>query len=451
MRKPLIQFAIALLLVLCTAFPSQAHWADLAVADVTIDRTSAQVLLSIPTGLVASSDDDKDGRLSVQEIQRHQAALQTLLSQKIELKSSDSQTATLALFPADGASSNLSSGSPSHSSFRLAYGWKRPITGVKMRYSLFEPGVATARCFATITNKLSDLKSSENSTPPKTVIFSPENQEAVLFGNSAIDWSKGFWVTLMGAFIWGAAHATSPGHGKTLVGTYLIGERATAQHAIFLGLTTTITHTLGVFTLGGFMLLAAQTVVPEQILPWLSLASGLLVVLIGGNLFRDRLRQVLKKSEGNHHHHDHDHHDDHHHHDHDHDHDHHEHSHGGHTHSHLPPEAVSWRSLFALGVSGGLIPCPSALVLLLSAIAVGQVAYGMLLVVSFSLGLAVVLTGLGLLLIYSKHLFVKLPMQKWGSLTRLAKVVPTVTAMLITLIGIGISLQALGQIKLIPL
>jgi nickel/cobalt transporter (NicO) family protein len=480
MRKPLLQiilpFAIALCLTFGIARPSIAHWADLAVADVTIAADTTQLLLTLPTGLIASNDDDQNGSLSAPEIQRHQTDLETLLRQKIELQNSDGQIGTLTVAPTDAASSSLPNRPSSHTSLRLLYRWNRPITGVKMRYSLFEPGVPTARCFVTITQpatspqatspQATSLQATSSTTPLNTAIFSPDNQTIILsgadaFGKGAIDWSKGFWVTLMGAFVWGAAHATSPGHGKTLVGSYLIGERATAQHALFLGLTTTMTHTLGVFTLGGFMLLAAQSVVPEKILPWLSLLSGLMVVLIGGNLFRDRLSQVLKKSEAHsehdhdHHHHDHDpdhHHHDAHHHSHHH-HDHHHHHHGGHSHSHLPPEGgdVSWRSLFALGVSGGLIPCPSALVLLLSAIAMGQAAYGMLLVVSFSLGLAVVLTGLGLLLIYSKHLFVKIPIQRWDRFTGVVRVVPTVTALLITLIGIGISVQALSQIKVVPL
>jgi nickel/cobalt transporter (NicO) family protein len=456
-----------LMLHLVSAPSSLAHWADLAVADVTLDRASAQVVLTIPTGLVAAADDDRNGQLSPTEIRQHQTELQTYLGQKIELKNNDNQPGSLVVSSVDFATNSLPASSTSHSNLQLVYSWPRPIAGVKMRYSLFEPGVPTARCLATIKSQLLNTPTITNSASTnsaskpsavKNVIFSPENQEVVLLNNAAIDWSKGLWVTMLGAFIWGAAHATSPGHGKTLVGTYLIGERATAQHAIFLGLTTTVTHTLGVFTLGAFMLLAAQTVLPELVLPWLSLVSGLLVVLIGGTLLRDRLTQILSKSETSYHHHamlahahshDHDHH---HSHDHHHGHDYHHH-HDGHTHSHLPPEnmPVSWRSLFALGVSGGLIPCPSALVLLLGAIAIGQVAYGLLLVFSFSLGLAVVLTGLGLMLIYAKKLFVKLPTGKLQRLQWIAKLLPAGTAFIITLIGIGISIQALWQIKGLPL
>ena len=109
-----------------------------------------------------------------------------------------------------------------------------------------------------------------------------------------------------------------------------------------------------------------------------------------------------------------------------------------------------------MGVSGGLIPCPSALLLLLSSIALGQVGYGLILVLSFSLGLASVLTGLGLLLIYSKHVFKRLPIEKWTDqksfkLKWMINVIPIVTAAAITFIGLIISIQALWQIGMVKI
>jgi hypothetical protein len=162
------------------------------------------------------------------------------------------------------------------------------------------------------------------------------------------------------AFVWGAMHAMTPGHGKTVVGAYLVGSRGTAKHALYLGLATTVTHTAGVFALGLATLFASEFILPERLFPWLSLASGLLVVGIGVSLFQSRVRGLRKAERAAHAH---DHHD--HGHSHAHDHDHaHAHDHG-HTHSHLPPGAdgarVTWRGLLALGVSGGLLPCPSAL------------------------------------------------------------------------------------------
>ncbi|MCB0035213.1 MAG: hypothetical protein KDE51_14375, partial [Anaerolineales bacterium] len=95
-------------------------------------------------------------------------------------------------------------------------------------------------------------------------------------------------ITLLTAFGLGAAHALTPGHGKTIVGAYLVGSRGTAKHAIFLGLTTTVTHTAGVFLFGLLVLFASQFILPEQLYPWLGVFSGLLVVAIGGSMLWER-------------------------------------------------------------------------------------------------------------------------------------------------------------------
>jgi ABC-type nickel/cobalt efflux system permease component RcnA len=305
-------------------------------------------------------------------------------------------------------------------------------------------------------------------------------------------------------------HALSPGHGKTVVGAYLIGSRGTARHAMFLGLTVTITHTAGVFALGLVTLFASQYVLPEQLYPILSLISGAIVLIVGLSLFVRRLRaaRATKTSapsdpaldhahshEGHSHsHHTHDHAhahadhehshhvhaDDHHHHEHadhshqhgdhththaephhdhahaqphhhDHDHaDHHHdddgalvHSHGGKAHSHLPPGsdggAVTWRSLLALGISGGLLPCPSALVVMLSAISLHRVGYGLLLVIAFSIGLASTLTGIGLLFVYAKRL---LKRQVFSG--RLVRLLPVASALVIACAGAAICYEAIA-------
>jgi ABC-type nickel/cobalt efflux system permease component RcnA len=267
---------------------------------------------------------------------------------------------------------------------------------------------------------------------------------------------------LLLAFALGAGHALTPGHGKTIVAAYLVGARGTARHAIFLGLTTTATHTLGVFLLGFVTLFISNYILPEQIYPWLEAVSGVLVVAIGLTLFRNRLAGLIRRTTTDHrppttdHGHDHHHsepehgHDHHHHHDHDHSHDHgqsHDHDHGhdhAHSHSHLPPGAdgqpVTWRSLLALGISGGLLPCPSALVVLLSAIALHRVAFGMLLIVAFSLGLASVLTGIGLALVYARRLF-----DSFTSDGRLLRALPVASAAFVTLAGLAITIGALAQ------
>jgi ABC-type nickel/cobalt efflux system permease component RcnA len=157
--------------------------------------------------------------------------------------------------------------------------------------------------------------------------------------------------------------------------------------------------------------------VPERLFPWLGVVSGLLVLSIGASLAGTRLRVA-----GEH---------DHHHDDHDHDHHHHHHAGGA---------PASLRSLLALGVSGGLVPCPSALVVMLGAIALGRVAFGLLLIVAFSAGLAAVLTGIGLALVYARGLFERLPVDG-----RIARYVPVASAVVIAVAGLAIVVRALGE------
>ena len=212
------------------------------------------------------------------------------------------------------------------------------------------------------------------------------------------------------AFALGAVHAMSPGHGKTIVAAYLVGSRGTARHAIFLGGMVTFTHTISVFLLGLGTLFLSRYILPEKIVPVLGVISGVSIVWIGAILLYKRI-QAARHVAHHHHHHDHDHAHDHGHHSHGHDHDH-GHQHGtlvhdhgdGHVHSHAPAGEISMSSLIALGASGGLVPCPSALVLLLSAIALGRIGLGLGLLVAFSLGLAGVLMAIGVIVLYAKQL-----------------------------------------------
>jgi nickel/cobalt transporter (NicO) family protein len=247
-------------------------------------------------------------------------------------------------------------------------------------------------------------------------------------------------IALITAFVWGGFHALSPGHGKAIVGSYLVGSRSNIKHAFFLGLTVTITHTAGIFALGGLMLSTSQFILTEQLFPWLSLLSGVLVMGIGFNL----LIQRWKGAHNHIHDHSHSHHHDHRHNGHTHhSHEHHSHAHHRISHSHVPPlgtedTPIRWSSLLALGISGGILPCPSALVVLLSAIALGRTGFGLLLVSAFSLGLAGVLTGIGVLLIYAKKRFEQMPLQLPGS-----NLLPSLSALCITLLGLGITIYAI--------
>src|SRR5215813_4031186 len=216
-------------------------------------------------------------------------------------------------------------------------------------------------------------------------------------------------IGLLIAFALGGMHAMSPGHGKTVVGAYLVGSRGTIKHAAFLGATVTITHTMGVFALGFVTLFASRYVIPEKLYPILSFVSGAIVVAIGMSLFTKRLRVSLGVAA----------------HDHDHLHNHDGHDHGAGAHTHLPPGAdgseVTWRNLLALGVSGGIMPCPSALIVMLAAISMNRIGYGLVLIVAFSLGLAGALTAVGLAFVYGGKLLARVPAS--GKLMRALPVV----------------------------
>jgi ABC-type nickel/cobalt efflux system permease component RcnA len=205
---------------------------------------------------------------------------------------------------------------------------------------------------------------------------------------------------LVAAFGWGAVHALSPGHGKAMVAAYLVGTQGKPKDAVALGGIVTATHTAGVFALGLITLALSQYVLPEDLFPWLNLVSGLLVVGVGASVLR---RQLKKRRHAHHHHHDHD-----------------------------------KRSLLAMGAAAGLIPCPSALVVLLGAISQDQIALGMLLIVAFSAGLAATLTALGLAVVYAR----KLPLPG-----HVMTALPAASAVAIVLVGCVLTAHAIPTLS----
>jgi len=212
---------------------------------------------------------------------------------------------------------------------------------------------------------------------------------------------------LLAAFGWGALHALSPGHGKAMVAAYLVGTRGTARQAVLLGATVTVTHTIGVFALGLVTLALSDFILPEDLYPWLNLVAGAMVVGVGIAVLRGRLRRAAHAHDHHHHHH----------------------------HASLTP-----RGLLALGASAGLIPCPSALVVLLGAIAQAQILLGMVLIVVFSLGLAATLTVLGLAAVWTT-----------GRVERLrvpaaARLLPVASAAVIVALGCALTVQAVPKL-----
>jgi ABC-type nickel/cobalt efflux system permease component RcnA len=235
----------------------------------------------------------------------------------------------------------------------------------------------------------------------------------------------------------GAFHALEPGHGKTVVAAYLVGSRGKARHAAMLGLLVTASHTGGVYLLGLITLYASRYIVPEHLYPWLGAASGLIIAGLGMVLFVRRFEGGAE---------------------HVHDHVGHPHSHGilGHSHSqghrhvddhphdHAPSHAshgrsITRRELLALGITGGIIPCPAALVVLLGAMAVGRVGFGLLLIVAFSVGLAAALIGTGFVVVFARR-FMDRYHTDGPIITRW---LPLASSGVITAVGIVITLRSL--------
>jgi ABC-type nickel/cobalt efflux system permease component RcnA len=232
----------------------------------------------------------------------------------------------------------------------------------------------------------------------------------------------GLGIALLSALIaagLGALHALEPGHGKTIVAAYLVGSRGTARHALLLGMVVTISHTAGVYLLGGVTLYAQKYVFPDRIYPFLGVLSGILIAGMGCFLF---LQRYLG---------------------------------GQFAHSHATDTSggaqvlasdgsqrhgqVSARQLLVLGVTGGMVPCPAALVVLLSAVALHRTGFGLYLIVAFSIGLAAVLISMGFVAVYAGRFMSRLPfeaplVQRW---------LPMVSAVMISVLGCGIAARGL--------
>jgi nickel/cobalt exporter len=263
-------------------------------------------------------------------------------------------------------------------------------------------------------------------------------------------------LALLLSLVLGASHAALPGHGKTVMAAYLAGKRGSTRDAVTVGATVTFTHTAGVLALG-LLLSVSASLAGESIINWLGVISGLLIAAIGIGLFRSA--RTAKRQAHEHSHdkspdHGHDHSHDHSH-DHGHDHDHgddhghghghgrgHDHGHGrGHSHDHHQP-GNSRRSLIGMGVAGGLVPSPSALVVLLGAVALGRTAFGVALVLGYGVGMAAMLTAAGLILVrVTEHS--RFSCGRGAAATRLLTYTPLATALLVLAVGAGLAVRSL--------
>jgi ABC-type nickel/cobalt efflux system permease component RcnA len=261
--------------------------------------------------------------------------------------------------------------------------------------------------------------------------------------------------SLLIAFALGGLHALSPGHGKTIVAAYLVGSRGTAKHALLLGAIVTVAHTAGVFILGIVTLSLSSRIVPEHLYPIIQLLSGVAIAVVGVRMFSSRVRDGWRvHSHAAHGEHAHDQ-------EHGHARDHaavHSHGHGrGHAHDHahseehahdhghsheVPAGEPTAATLLALGVSGGILPCPSALVVLLSAVALHRVGAGLVLIVAFSLGLASVLSVIGILVVRAGTL-----LSRFDSASGIVRRVPAFSALFVCILGLGLALGAVPDVQ----
>jgi ABC-type nickel/cobalt efflux system permease component RcnA len=259
--------------------------------------------------------------------------------------------------------------------------------------------------------------SSGSSTPEP-----PPSHETRLL-DLLLDSQRGFWVLLLLAAGFGAAHALTPGHGKTLVAAYLVGERGTVAHAVVLGLVTTLTHTGAVLVLAAVLLFFFPKAVPAHLQTALGLGGGLLVAGMGLWLLLRRLGggpdHVHIGGHGHHHHH-----------------------HHGHDHHHHPvpaaSERVGWWGLIVLGMSGGIVPCWDAIAMFGFAVAADKLWLGLPLLLAFSAGLASVLILIGIGVVYVKGFATS----RVGD-GRIVRALPLISAVLVTGLGLWLCYETL--------
>ena len=253
-------------------------------------------------------------------------------------------------------------------------------------------------------------------------------------------------LSLTAAAALGAGHALTPGHGKTLMAAYLVGTRGSARHALGLGAAVSLSHTVGILILATVVVAATDVVAPDVIVRWAPVVAAVSIVLIGGWMLvgEVRRRRAIAPGLPQGHGHGHDHPDEH-------AHDHgdahaqaHAHDHG---HSHAPTTTITWRSLFLLGLAGGLIPSTSALLILLGSIAAGRAAFGLVLVVAFGLGMAAVMSGIGLLLVTARDRVDRV--QAGMGLARIRDAVPLAASVVVLAFGIVLTAQALTAARVV--
>jgi nickel/cobalt transporter (NicO) family protein len=499
MRKLLLPFAALLVLLSISVRPAQAHSADMYFHTLTINLSDEgiQVVWDLAPGpmlaqaIWKSADLDEDNRISPEEgfnwsasildqltIESDRTALQFELQDTLWPEDIDK------LYASQGAIQiTLNAGWPSsnplydtqiavHNRFEEAYSVNWFVVKGQEDLIFTQPeqqnGMLNFRLFSTqspldlpVEEYFETWESARPTLPGGTVAVEPPRQSNTLTLLQDIlrtdQFSPLFLVTSFGvALLLGALHALSPGHGKTVVAAYLVGSRGKPYHAIALGLLVTLTHTGSVFAIGLLTLTASQYFLPTDVFVVLEIASGLLILTLGIGLLIPRLREwrAFRRHEqsrkqrkpeitqdaavgpkrlvlntpieefGPSHSHDE--------------------SMMGYIPRGLPQEnplsGITWRALVPLGISGGLVPCPDAIAILLIAVTINRIAFGLSLIVTFSMGLAIVLIIIGILMLQSKRLFERL---EWFG--RVAYTMPMVSALFVAGLGGGLTIGALSK------
>ena len=280
-----------------------------------------------------------------------------------------------------------------------------------------------------------DLLSSPLDVTTATVSFEPGESAAVgvsepnAEGGARPDVGGGAFADLVGrtgsfmavalllALGFGALHALGPGHGKTLMAAYLVGAGGRVRHAVAVGGSVAVMHTASVLALGFVVLTLTRVFAPERVYPWLGLVSGVIAFGLGATLLVSRLGRWGGSPAEDEHHHRHD---------------------RGRVHVHETP--LSRRSLTALAVAGGILPSPTALVVLLAAIALGRLVYGLALIAAFSVGLAGALVVVGILALRARNALSRRVSGRTGRL------VPVLSAASITVLGLVLTLRGFTQV-----
>ena len=581
MRRALLVLLGVLALTLLPAAPAGAHplgnftvnTADrLVVTADGVAVTHVVDLAEIPTVQLAQSragvDTDDDGELSPAELGEYAESECARVAPQLTLRV-DGERVPLSVLSADAAAQPGTAGLPTTRLVCELLGAQRPSESVSFEdpVALERNGwrevTAASRCGAlTASTVPADSPSRLLTDYPEDLLASPVDVSTASLevragapcaagGSSSVlsqdevaprgldtlsqrftdlvnrpDLTLPFAVlSVAAAVLFGVLHALAPGHGKTVMAAYLVGQRGTPRQALQLGALVTFTHTASVLALGAVLAVGALAA-PELVVPVTEVVSGVLLAAVGvyllvlaarrlrsGQPLHDHLHSAHAHGEhgDDHHgthdhghgahshdeHHDHDHHghgahghDEHHEHEHgahthdehhDHDHEHHEHhehhelrrhervpappvlvpaadhgvaiatpplvhSHGGraHTHAPLPDGPLSWRALAGMGVAGGLVPSPSALLVLLSANALGRPLFGALLVVAYGVGMAVTLTAAGLLLLRARA---ALDRRGWsaGRGAGLVRLLPLSTAAVVVLVGVALVLRGIAS------